>query len=197
MFVTHPDSPSEAKTRKALGYWKLNERPEDKSPLGDYMKRQAERYASLPDPKDFIDLTWNEDERRLVASYVKGQKDLVQWRGSSSCRICGIHNGSTCKGDAAFIFPSGFAHYIEAHNVRPPKEFVDHVKRALLAASMVQPYRCGGHDYARRDEEPMPTEEDHRRMREMGARMEEERRQAIEAGEKLPPISADLWSTKD
>jgi hypothetical protein len=196
MFVAHPNSPQEAKTRKALGYWKLRESPEDKSPLGDFMKRQAERYASLPDPKDFVDLTWNEGERNLVVGYLKNGVELIQWRGSSGCRICGIHNGSTCKGDDVFIWPAGFAHYVEAHNVRPPEEFINHVKKAL-AAAMVNPIRCGGHDYDRRFKEPMPTEADHQRMREMEARMGEERRHAIEAGERLPPISVDLWPTKD
>lgn len=46
---------------------------------------------------------------------------------------------------------------------------------------------------APRISEPPPTEEDRRRMREVQIQMEEGRRLAIEAGERLPPITVDLW----
>ena len=35
--------------------------------------------------------------------------------------------GSECQTDGVFIWPEGFAHYLEAHAVRPPEEFVRHV----------------------------------------------------------------------
>lgn len=41
--------------------------------------------------------------------------------------------------------------------------------------------------------EPPPTEEDCRRMDEAWARMQEENRLAREAGERLPPITEDIW----
>jgi len=45
--------------------------------------------------------------------------------------------------------------------------------------------------------EPPPTEEDRRRVAENIRRMDEEIRLAREAGEGLPPITEDLWKTKD
>ena len=55
-----------------------------------------------------------------------------KWRGYSTCRICGLSpNGSTCIADDTFVWPEGFAHYIEEHSVRPPQEFIDHVKRKV------------------------------------------------------------------
>lgn len=45
--------------------------------------------------------------------------------------------------------------------------------------------------------EPPLTEEDRRRMREAQLQMEEERRLAIEAGERLPPITVDLWGVNE
>lgn len=45
--------------------------------------------------------------------------------------------------------------------------------------------------------EPPPTEEDRRRMREAQLQMDEERRLAIEAGERLPPITVDLWGVNE
>jgi hypothetical protein len=41
--------------------------------------------------------------------------------------------------------------------------------------------------------EPPPTEEDRRRMRESSQRMEEDARLAREAGERLPPITENIW----
>jgi len=176
---------SEIQGLKGIGYWKVYAGEPDSNPaMSAWQKDYVAKYASLPDPKDFIDNTWSEEERRLVASFLKGGKSLMQWRGYSGCRLCKIHNGSMCLGDSVFVWPQGFAHYVEAHNVRPPKEFIDHVKMARSASNG-------------RFEEPMPTEADHQRMREMEAQMDEERRHAIEAGERLPPISVDLWPTKD
>jgi hypothetical protein len=51
---------------------------------------------------------------------------LERWRGWSSCRLCGCANGSTCKGDDAYNWPEGFAHYLKVHGVRPPDAFVAH-----------------------------------------------------------------------
>lgn len=41
--------------------------------------------------------------------------------------------------------------------------------------------------------EPEETEEDRRRYEAMLVRMEEDRRLALEAGERLPPITEDIW----
>jgi len=45
--------------------------------------------------------------------------------------------------------------------------------------------------------EPEETEEDRLRYEAMLVRMEEDRRLVIEAGERLPPITVDLWGTTD
>ena len=45
--------------------------------------------------------------------------------------------------------------------------------------------------------EPEETEEDRRRYAAMMVRMEEDRRRALEAGERLPPITDEIWKTKD
>lgn len=34
--------------------------------------------------------------------------------------------GTTCSSDGTFVWPEGFAHYLEEHAVRPPQEFVQH-----------------------------------------------------------------------
>ncbi len=45
--------------------------------------------------------------------------------------------------------------------------------------------------------EPAETEEDRRNMEETWRRIQEESRLAIEAGERLPPITADIWGVED
>jgi hypothetical protein len=114
---THPDNPTEAKGLRAIGYWR-----------GTWNE-------TLPDPKNYVDLSWDPTERQLVAAYLAAAADVVHWRGWSTCRLCGVNNGSTCKADGVFVWPEGLAHYVTAHSVRPPQEFVDHVKRALIRGS--------------------------------------------------------------
>ena len=38
--------------------------------------------------------------------------------------------GGTDLSDGHYVWPFGFAHYVEAHGVKPPQEFIDHVWRA-------------------------------------------------------------------
>eukprot|EP01113_Clastostelium_recurvatum_P030493 TRINITY_DN3709_c1_g1_i2.p1 TRINITY_DN3709_c1_g1~~TRINITY_DN3709_c1_g1_i2.p1 ORF type:complete len:316 (+),score=60.10 TRINITY_DN3709_c1_g1_i2:106-1053(+) len=69
----------------------------------------------------------------------------IQYRGFSWCRF--VHDGCSCKknGSREFqdktgfnnkvpgwtvVWPEGFRHYIEAHNLRPTQEFIDYVLEA-------------------------------------------------------------------
>jgi hypothetical protein len=81
----------------------------------------------LPDPKKFVDEAWDPDERRAVGEYLKIGSEFASWMGFSNCRICNKRNGTRCLTDGTFVWPEGFAHYVEEHAVRPPQEFVDHV----------------------------------------------------------------------
>jgi hypothetical protein len=35
--------------------------------------------------------------------------------------------GSHDLTDGVFVWPEGYAHYIEKHDVKPPREFIEHV----------------------------------------------------------------------
>lgn len=48
-----------------------------------------------------------------------------------------------------------------------------------------------------RSREPSETEEDRLNMEEAWRSIQEESRLAIEAGERLPPITADIWGVGD
>jgi len=98
---------------RAIGYWHSDYEP------------------GLPDPEAFVDRSWDADERTAVIAYLRGGKEYIAWRGLSWCRFnCGIDDvamGFRCLTDGTFIWPEGFAHYLEVHAVRPPDEFVRHV----------------------------------------------------------------------
>ncbi len=55
-----------------------------------------------------------------------------QYMGFSRCRICNINNGSKeyyiIDKNNMYIFPEGFLHYIEAHNILPSEDFIDLLK---------------------------------------------------------------------
>jgi hypothetical protein len=49
---------------------------------------------------------------------------VTAYRGWSMCRLCRVPNGNEELELDGYRWPSGFLHYVEAHNVRPPDEFV-------------------------------------------------------------------------
>ncbi len=110
MFVAHDAS----RTGKGqhLGYWTTS---------------QVNDPYHLPWPGDFVDPNWDPAERAAVASYLDAQPDVQHWQGFSFCRLgCGMVPGCTDKSDGVYVWPAGFSHYLRAHNVKPPQEFIDH-----------------------------------------------------------------------
>lgn len=103
----HPDSNLPG---KYIGYWKGDKK-------------------GLPEPEDFVDLTWDASERAKVLEYLKKGEAVHFWRGFSWCRFgCrGVSMGSQCISDGEWTWPQGFAHYIEVHGIKPPKEFIQKV----------------------------------------------------------------------
>ena len=49
------------------------------------------------------------------------------FKGMSHCRICKCINGSKQYSYKKWIWPSGYKHYIEEHNVRPSLAFMEMV----------------------------------------------------------------------
>jgi hypothetical protein len=81
-----------------------------------------------PDVTQFVDSDWDDEEREGVAIYLKWGLPAKAYCGPSRCRLCGIVNGSVELTDGTFIWPEGLFHYVAAHKVRLPQEFVDHVR---------------------------------------------------------------------
>lgn len=99
--------------------------PRRRSGLGFIGFWRSKHQPDLPDPRDFVDEDWDPAERARVSGYFAQGKVVASYRGFSDCRICGKNNGSTELSDGVFVWPSGFAHYIKEHSVRPPQAIVD------------------------------------------------------------------------
>jgi hypothetical protein len=87
---------------------------------------KSEVNPAWPDVRDFIDLEWDDGERDEVLWYTKSGTTARAFMEPSMCRLCGTRNGSAEDTDGTYIWPEGLAHYIEAHGVRLPAEFVRH-----------------------------------------------------------------------
>jgi len=97
---------------------------------------RSERDAGK-DPADFVDASWNAQERQTILGYIRAGRVETQWRGPSWCRMCKARDlremGSADLTDGVYVWPQGYAHYIEKHGVRPPPEFVQHALSRISA----------------------------------------------------------------
>ncbi len=81
---------------------------------------------SWPSPEEFVDASWDIDERDLVVSYLRMGFVARSFMGFSRCRFCGKENGNLELSDGHFVWPDGLAHYVVEHGVRLPDRFVRH-----------------------------------------------------------------------
>lgn len=82
----------------------------------------------LPDPHNFLDPGfWQEDIdlcMEVVHALNRG-KSTAQYRGMSTCRICGELNGSKDLSNGEYVWPSGLGHYVQKHGLRLPDVFIN------------------------------------------------------------------------
>lgn len=61
----------------------------------------------------------------------ESESSELAYRGWSTCRLCGEHNGSKehtlTRSGRDWIWPSGYYHYIKVHNVRPSLAFQEFI----------------------------------------------------------------------
>lgn len=80
-----------------------------------------------PDPGVFVDRHWAGEEQAAAAHHLEVGTLVNQYRGISSCRFCGRHNGSAELTDGTYCWPEGLAHYVREHGIRLPQIFLAHV----------------------------------------------------------------------
>ena len=79
--------------------------------------RGSETDLDLPMPKGNSATCDQTDLINKLRMLMKADQNPTQFKGSSRCRLCGVHNGSQEHKFGSFIVPSGYIHYLEAHNV--------------------------------------------------------------------------------
>jgi len=110
---------------KAVGYWWSPDEPH------------------LPHPRDYVDQAWDPHERQRVVSYLRNAYVHRACMGMSWCRMgCPPHPGDigTCDmTDGTWLFPEGLAHYVAHHSVKPPADFLEHMRMAEFRAPAATP----------------------------------------------------------
>lgn len=93
--------------------------------------------VALPDPRELADPTWAGDERYALGAYLDSGKTFESWMGFSYCRFdCGIHlRGNKDLTDGVYVWPQDLSHYVRAHSVRLPTEFIEHVRAVRKRAT--------------------------------------------------------------
>lgn len=138
---THPDMHSflpefrkDNSSLKFIGYWHsvlIDPQSLEIVQPGHEFDRYEKRFGitGLPIPSDYVDITWDVQERERVASHLKNGKEWENWRGSSFCRFgCkDVKLGYRDFTDGTYVWPEGFVHYVSAHNVKPAQEFINHI----------------------------------------------------------------------
>ena len=101
----------------SVGYWKGHDRPH------------------LPDPHEYVDPTWDRQERDIVARYLGLGRIVKVHSNQASCRMCPGSYGSADLTDGEWHWPEGLVHYLVRHDVRPDSAFVRWVLQRESAAA--------------------------------------------------------------
>lgn len=100
-----------------MGYWRSSLEPE------------------WPDPAWFVEENWDPEEKKMVLRHLEACHSMpYAMAGLSWCRFCCGETppGASEISDGYYVIPSGFVHYVEMHNVKPPKEFMDRVRAGKI-----------------------------------------------------------------
>jgi hypothetical protein len=92
----------------------------------------SEEEPYLPRPQDYVDTSWSAG-RDFIISYLRSGKIIDSYLGWSDCRMCDLeNNGASDLSDGTYLWPEGYAHYLEIHAVKPPQDFIDHVMKSKV-----------------------------------------------------------------
>lgn len=81
------------------------------------------------------DTAWEGKEAFLIALVeLELGSNQQHYKGISACRICSRGNGDGEFEADGWVWPSGYSHYIQAHNVRPSLAFQEFVLGKILSS---------------------------------------------------------------
>ena len=113
---------------KDVGYWR------ESVPKGCYWpgKPPDKPEYHLPDPTTVVDPEWEKENRDKIIAYLKSGEESAAYMGFPRCRFkCGkpdFEMGTMDLTDGKYVWPEGLYHYVEAHNVKLPDDFIAHMK---------------------------------------------------------------------
>jgi hypothetical protein len=102
-----------------IGYWASGAERQEESP-------------GWPDPKDLIG-NWDFAHRRSVVKYLSSGITFRRYLGFAQCRICDASLGSDEMTDGTWAWPQGLEHYVQAHNVLLPADFIESARAPALS----------------------------------------------------------------
>jgi len=91
-----------------------------------------------PDPLWFVDESQDPEIRAQVVAYLRAGTVLAVAGGINFCRFCRSNIGYVAQSDGYYYWHGELAHYVQAHAVRLPDEFVQHVLANRPALSLLE-----------------------------------------------------------
>lgn len=90
-------------------------------PIGFWAEDSSDTRYPRPTPNSAV-----KDQSELIAklkNFMETDENYIQYKGSSTCRLCGKNNGSREHKFGGYVIPSGYIHYLEQHNVAVDPRF--------------------------------------------------------------------------
>ena len=119
------------KTLRAIGFWRVPQYEWNAEIRKHVYVGWTSEWKAYPQP--IIAALGAATPDAQVVSYLRSAQVVAEYRGLSHCRFeCGISNremGFRELSDGEWIWPEGFAHYVERHELPLPQEFLDTIGR--------------------------------------------------------------------
>ena len=82
-------------------------------------------------PSQIVSANYSEDVKSKIVHYLKSGNVFLPSLGYSYCRFrCGVSSfemGTRDLTDGVWMWPEGFAHYVESHDIKLPEKFIEHM----------------------------------------------------------------------
>jgi hypothetical protein len=115
----------------SVGYWKD---PKSKTiylnPEDEKIMKEAYEFAI---PQNIKTKNYSLDLKEKIVDFLRNGNIVTMYLGTSYCRFnCGIPSsemGNSTLTDGKFIWPEGYCHYIESHNLAVPEFFLQKIMK--------------------------------------------------------------------